>query len=226
MSSDSDVDEGATAQKRTQQDDAKWIGGEFSPSVFPFNATYSGQVCSSALPPDPREVDNFKLFFDEGLVSLVVTETSKQTDKKVQERSLPRKSCLRPWCRALLLSSGCEFLMGLVWKNTLRENWFKDTMTETSFFRSIFSANCFCLLMRVLHFSFITDGNDRLRTIRPIMEAVQEKFSTFLAPFENLCIDDSLVPWRGCLSIKIFLPRGISLESRCLFFVTFVPATS
>lgn len=39
-SSDSDVDEGATSQKHARRDDANWIEGDFSPSVFPFDATH------------------------------------------------------------------------------------------------------------------------------------------------------------------------------------------
>lgn len=108
-------------------------------------------MSSSALPPDVREVDYFKLFFDEGLVSLIVTETNKQANKKVHERSLPRKSRLRSWQETDVAELYCfladVFLMGLVRKNTLREYWSKDTMSETPFFRSIFSANRFCLLL-------------------------------------------------------------------------------
>lgn len=207
---DSDVDEGGTSQKRARRDGANWIEGDFSPSVFPFDATHSGQVCSSALPPDAREVDYFKLFFDEELVSLVVTETNQQASKKAQERSLPRKSRLRSWQETDVAELYCflavVFLMGLVRKNTLRDYWSTDTMTETPFFRSIFSVNRFCLIMQALHFSSITNVNDHLRAIRPIMEALQEKFSAFFAPFEDLCIDESLMPWRGRLSFRQYIP--------------------
>lgn len=61
--SDSECDEGATSEKRARRDDAEWITGDFSPSVFTFDATHSGQVPSSALAPDAKEVEYFKLFF-------------------------------------------------------------------------------------------------------------------------------------------------------------------
>lgn len=80
-SSDSDDDQGATSEKQARRDDADWIKGDFCPSVFPFDATHTGQVSSSALPPDAKEVEYFKLFFDEGLVSNIVAETNKHAKK-------------------------------------------------------------------------------------------------------------------------------------------------
>ncbi|XP_037527279.1 piggyBac transposable element-derived protein 4 isoform X1 [Rhipicephalus sanguineus] len=209
LSSDSD-DEGATSQKRARRDDSDWIKGDYSPSVFPFDATHSGQVSPSALPVNAKEVEYFKLFFDEELVSEIVAATNKHANKKVQERSLPRKSRLRSWQETDVAEVYCflavVLLMGLVRKNTLVDYWSKDTMSETPFFRSIFSVKRFCLLLQVLHFSSLTDRKDRLRAIRPTMEKIEERFSAFFAPFQDLCINESLMPWRGRLSCRQYIP--------------------
>uniref|UniRef100_A0A131YKY1 Tick transposon n=1 Tax=Rhipicephalus appendiculatus TaxID=34631 RepID=A0A131YKY1_RHIAP len=208
-SSDSD-DEGATSQKRARRDDSGWIKGDYSPSVFPFDATNSGQVSPSALPLNAKEVEYFKLFFDEELVSEIVTATNKHANKKVHDRSLPRKLRLRSWQETDVSELYCflavVFLMGLVRKNTLADYWSKDTMSETPFFRSIFSVKRFCLLLRVLHFSSLADAKDHLRTIRPTMEKIEERFAAFFAPFQDLSINESLMSWRGRLSCRQYIP--------------------
>lgn len=91
--------------------------------------------------------------------------------------------------------------------------------------------------MRVLHFSSITDGNDRLRTIRPIMEAVQKNFPPFFLLLKT-CIDESLMPWRGRLSFRQYIPSkrhrfGVKMFVLCdvctgyiLRFIVYTAATT
>uniref|UniRef100_L7M1S0 Putative tick transposon n=1 Tax=Rhipicephalus pulchellus TaxID=72859 RepID=L7M1S0_RHIPC len=204
-------DEGATPKKRARRDTSDWIKGDYSPSVFPFDATNSGQVSPSALPLDAKEVEYFKLFFDEELVSEIVAATNKHANKKVEEHSLSRKSRLRSWKETDVSELYCflavVFLMGLVRKNTLGDYWSKDTMLETPFFGSLFSVKRFCLLLRVLHFSsLLADAKDPLKTIRPTMEKIEERFAAFFAPFQDLSIHESLMPWRGRLSCRQYIP--------------------
>nr|XP_054926062.1 piggyBac transposable element-derived protein 4-like [Dermacentor andersoni] len=241
-SSDSESDEEATSQKRSRHDDDDWVKGNFSPSLFAFDATHSGQVSSSMLPPDAKEVDYFKIFFYEGVVLQIVTETNKYAKQKADERSLPRKSRLMEWQETDVSELYCflavVLLMGLVRKNTVREYWSKDTMLETPFFRSVFSANRFCLLTRVLHFSSIKDKEDRLRAIRPVMEAIQERFAALFVPFQDLCIDESLMPWKGHLAFRQYIPSkrhrfGVKLFVLCdvntgyiLRFIVYTGATT
>lgn len=39
-----------------------------------------------------------------------------------------------------------------------------------------------------------------------VMEAIQEKFSSLFLPHRDLCIDESLMPWRGRLSFMQHMP--------------------
>lgn len=134
-----------------------------------------------------------------------MTETNKHVKQKVHKRSLPGKSRLKSLQEMDVAELYCflavVLCMGLVRKNTHREYCYKDTMFETPVF-PVFSANHFCLLMGVLHFSSITDGQDHLREIRPVMETIQERFTALFASSQDLRIDESLMPWRGHLAFQ------------------------
>lgn len=90
---------------------------------------------------------------------------------------------------------------------------FEKTVSETTgeltqwwkppfFFLIFFSGNCFCLLLRVLLFSASMDIAYHLTKMRPITQVIQAKVSSLLVPYQDLCIDELMVPWRGRLSIR------------------------
>nr|XP_037290037.1 piggyBac transposable element-derived protein 4-like isoform X1 [Rhipicephalus microplus] len=241
LSSSGSDDEGATPQKRARREDSDWIKGDYSPSVFPFDAINSGLVDSLTLPPHTREVEYFKLFFDEELVSEIVAATNEYANKVGKPGPLQR-SRPRLWQDTNVSELYCflavVFLMGLVQKNTIRDYWSTDTMLETPFFHSMFSVKRFCLLLRVLHFSSLTNAKDRLRSIRPTMEKIKERFAAFFVPFKNLSINESLMAWRGrhsprqCIpskrhrsGVKMFVLRDIQ-TGYILRFIVYAGATT
>lgn len=67
-------------------------------------------------------------------------------------------------------------------------------------------------MLRVLHFSASTDIANHLRKIKPIMEAIQVKFSSLLVPYQDLCIAESMMPWREQFSFCQYIP---SKRHRC-----------
>lgn len=59
-----------------------------------------------------------------------------------------------------------------------------------------------------------------MRKISPIVDLLKTKFSSTFYPFQNLCIDESLILWKGRLSFKQFIPSkrhrfGIKLFEIC-----------
>ncbi|XP_076049303.1 uncharacterized protein LOC143029976 [Oratosquilla oratoria] len=61
---------------------------------------------------------------------------------------------------------------------------------------------------------------DKLAKIRIVLEDIREKFSSKFKPFRDLCIDESLVLWRGRLSFRQFMPLkrhrfGMKLFTLC-----------
>lgn len=109
-------------------------------------------------------------------------------------------------------------------------------MLHTPFFATIFSLNCSLLL---LHLSDGTDIRDRLGTmVHPLMEAIQSNFSSLLIPHQDLCIDEPMMPWKGQLSFRQYIPSkrhrfGVKLfvlrdvkTSRILKFTVYTGSTT
>ena len=58
-------------------------------------------------------------------------------------------------------------------------------------------------ILRYLHFADNnTEEKGKLRKIQPIVEYLRTEFGRAVIPWENLCIDESLMPWKGRLSFK------------------------
>jgi len=84
------------------------------------------------------------------------------------------------------------------------------------------SQDRFCLLQRLLHFSDNRNpcpGN-RLVKIGTVVETLRKKFKSIFIPHQNLCIDESIVEWKGRLTFKQYIPSkrhrfGIKLFVLC-----------
>ncbi|KAG5865807.1 hypothetical protein JTB14_029187 [Gonioctena quinquepunctata] len=74
----------------------------------------------------------------------------------------------------------------------------------------------------MLHFtdnSVIID--DRLQKITPLITRLKHKFKAAIVPKENVCIDETLVPFQGRLKFKQYIANkrhkfGIKLLKLCL----------
>lgn len=74
----------------------------------------------------------------------------------------------------------------------------------------------------MLHFSnneVITE--DRLRKLNPLLKEIRETFQRVIVPSEYVCIDETLVPFRGRLSFLQYISNkkhkfGIKLFKLCL----------
>ena len=76
-------------------------------------------------------------------------------------------------------------------------------------------------MLRFLHFADNrTEEQGKLRKIEPIVENLREKFEKAVIPWKNLCIDESLMVWKGRLSFKQYIPSkrhrfGVKLFMLC-----------
>ena len=76
-------------------------------------------------------------------------------------------------------------------------------------------------MLRFLHFADnSTEEQGKLLKIEPIVENLREKFEKAVIPWKNLCIDESLMVWKGRLSFKQYIPSkrhrfGVKLFMLC-----------
>ena len=103
--------------------------------------------------------------------------------------------------------------MGVVVKKSMKDYWSKRAATKTPFFPKVFSRKRFLQILRALHFvdkSSVPPGprSDRLWKIRPAFDFLVNRFSSIFMPGKNLCIDESLLLWKGRLSSSNTSPKN------------------
>ncbi len=109
-------------------------------------------------------------------------------------------------------------LMGVIKKTSLRHYWSTDPLLQTPFFGTLFSQDRFLLLLRCLHFtnSARVSHHDPLHKIRRIFTAITSSFRRVFVPYKDLCVDESLMKWKGRLAFRQYI-----LTKRSRFGVKF-----
>lgn len=111
--------------------------------------------------------------------------------------------------------------MGLCHFPSIQSYW-STNVIYTNFIKSIISRNRFQLLLKMWHFSDNTvPSDDRLQKIGPLINKLRESFQQIINPGEYICIDETLVPFRGRLKFKQYITNkrhkfGIKLFKLCL----------
>lgn len=118
---------------------------------------------------------------------------------------------------------GIILWMGLARFPDMSDYWSKSALYKNEI-KSKLSRNRFELLLRSLHFSD-NDANvvttDRLRKIKPLLEQLNERYMYAIVPGQSVCIDESLVPFRGRLVFRQYIRNkrhkfGTKLYKLCL----------
>ncbi|KAJ8940785.1 hypothetical protein NQ314_010595 [Rhamnusium bicolor] len=102
---------------------------------------------------------------------------------------------------------GMLLWMGLCNMPTLRSYWEKNSMYANQISKTI-SRNRFELLLKMWHFSDNEDvslESDRLRKLTPLINKLIERFQEVSRPGLKVCIDETMVPFRGRLRFRQFI---------------------
>lgn len=95
-------------------------------------------------------------------------------------------------------------------------------MLETLIFGKVISQDRFILLQRILHLNDNLNlcPRDRLVMIDTVIETLRKHFKSIFIPYQKLCIDESIVEWKGRLLFKQYIPsKNTGLELNYLFYV-------
>ncbi|XP_053989515.1 piggyBac transposable element-derived protein 4-like [Hylaeus volcanicus] len=118
---------------------------------------------------------------------------------------------------------GLIIWMGMVKLPSLRLYWSQDpSIFSQTFPRTIMSRDRFELLMRMLHFADneAVDASNRLSKIQFIIDKLNKNFEKYHDPPEVLCINESLIPFRGRIIFRQYLKQkrhkyGIKIFKLC-----------
>lgn len=178
---------------------------EFHPSIKDFTGPGSIREEVSFLGNSP--IDFFYYFFDASLLENIVAETNLYQ----QQNPEPDRSKMKAWIDLtvdeLKKFLGLSILMGHVRKGNLNDYWSTDILLSTPIFGKIMPRNRYQQILRFLHFkNNLVQDNHTLKKIKPIIDSLKTKFKSTIHPGKNVCIDESLMLWKGRLKFKQYLP--------------------
>ncbi|CAF1671042.1 unnamed protein product, partial [Adineta ricciae] len=207
--------------KKKKTEFFNWKHGIFVPKTFYFDNSNGGIRSISRLGNDP--IDYFELFFDKEIMEYIAEETNryqKQNSSPSSEKSHKGKWYATNF-QEIYVFIATTMLMGVVQKNRLKDYGSTDPIITTPIFRELFPRDRYLSILRMLHFV----NNDEKKTgklykMLPIIRHMQVKFQQFFKPFQKLCIDESILPWKGNLSFRQYIPSkrhrfGIKLFILC-----------
>lgn len=169
----------------------------------------------------------FRQFLTDEILDIIVVETNRYALQYTSFHQLRPRALLKKWTDTnrdeIKKFIAILMIMGIVHLPKMRLYWSSTEKFGNFFVQKIMKRDRFECLLKCLHFSNNEDAaatTDRLFKIRNIIELICKQFHTTLVPGENLVIDESMVPWRGRLRFRQYLPSkshkyGIKLYKIC-----------
>ena len=196
--------------------DTEWM--DVSPDFTPQRHDFSGGGGINFDDTDFKEIDYVSQFLDDEFWSLVATEKNRKAYQFFEgEPTLGPRSIFRSWYETnpeeMRKFIGLILLMGLVKKPRWRQYWSKDPLIYMPTFQAIMDRNRYEMIMKFFHFSNNEnepprDGpnRDRLYKIRPLVQHFSAVFSQAFTPLQDICIDESLLLYKGRIIFKQYIP--------------------
>ncbi|KAG8235816.1 hypothetical protein J437_LFUL016129 [Ladona fulva] len=198
-------------QPSTSKDTVSFEWSEKSPqqSEVPFKGSPGLKVQPEGLSP----FHFFQLVFCTKLMQHIVDETNKYA-KILSEASSLSHARIKNWkdltVEEFKVFLGVLYHTGTIRINYLSDYWRKDKFFSIPFFSNNMSRDRFLLILQALHFSENPKEDepvptDRLYKIRPFLNIFEETMSEIYSPRRELCINESMILWRGRLLFKQYL---------------------
>lgn len=175
---------------------------------------------------DLQPAQVFGLFFDEEVIELIVCETNRNARRYVDSERINPRGRANRWkdtdADEIRKFFALVMYMGLVKYPEIADYWRSSGLYRSQIVPSVMSRNRFQLLLRFLHFSdnLVGDSADRSRKFIAILNMLQEKFCCAHEPGEKLTIDETMIPFKGRLRFKQYMPGkshryGIKMFKLC-----------
>lgn len=172
-----------------------WSRDLTSVTVAPFVGETGPAVPISS---DPMEL--FSLFFDDEVVSHIVTETNTYAQQCLANTSTMWHTTASE-IRAYI---GFQILMGINQLPEIRDYWAKDEKLHYNPIASRISRNRFEEISRYLHFADNSQlpargeqGYSRLQKVEHIISAVKQRCLSLYRPNAQNSIDEAMIPFKG-----------------------------
>ncbi|XP_017795921.1 PREDICTED: piggyBac transposable element-derived protein 4-like [Habropoda laboriosa] len=189
---------------------------------FPFTGK-SGLLLDLPSGISPGEV--LSLFLNETVISLLVTETNRYAEQKLLEHKTTGHAGQNKWnlttSEEIKKFIGLMIWMGLV-QTPLKKCWSTDPVYNFSLPRSTMSRNRFEELLSNLHFANNETivQNNKLGKVLPLVDILMVNYQKVFSPGKDIVVDETMVPWRGRLVFRQYIPTkshkyGVKLFKLC-----------
>lgn len=171
-------------------------------------------------------LQTFSKIVDDEVLNLIVTETNRYAHQclSIRRPSSSRRPNIWKTTDKEEMKKILTLLlwMGLVPIGSLKEYWSTTSQVyQFNFPHNMMSRNRFQELLTNIHFANNEDGDtNRLARIKNLLSILQTKFQTLYVPTEDMVIDESVVPFRGRLIFRQYIPNkahryGIKVFKLC-----------
>lgn len=200
--SESEKQNSTTSEKRIL--DIRWTTEPARPKIHKFSPHNSGVKVPISY--SASILDYFQLFFSENFVKFIVNTTN-DYEKRVDNNNVLKPSRGTSVAEIYRFLS-IKMLMSRNKKLSHFEYWSNDKLLRNRIFGEIMSRDRFLYLLKILHFNTndVQANGDRLYKIREICDMLRGSFQNALYPFQHLCVDESLLLYKGRLSFKQYIP--------------------
>ena len=165
----------------------------------------------------------YSLFLTDNILQLIVEETNRYAGQcqSFNNNETSRKH-QKAWANVTFEEMkrffGIVLIMGITQVPEIRFYWSDNTM----YTKGVMKRDRFLDILKFLHFSDNTtaDQENRLNKIQNIINKISEGFKCVVIAGKDIVIDESMVPWRGRLRFRQYLPGkshkyGIKLYKLC-----------
>lgn len=188
---------------------------------FPFTGKQGIQKAMISTSP----LNIWEHIVNDEIIDFIVVETNRfaeQTMKKPTSKSARKSVWVSTTNKEIKNFLGLSMWMGLVQLGKISDYWSLSALYKQYLPSKIMSRNRYQLLLAMIHFCNNEDikKNDRLCKISTLLLKLKENYQNLYTPGQDFVIDESLVPWRGRLIFKQYIPNkthkyGIKLFKLC-----------
>ena len=198
-----------------------WGPCTFQTAKFGFSGPRNPQI--NITESTPYEI--YRYFLTDEMLKLIVEETNRYAQQYVSANQLRRRSLMSKWkdtnAEEIQVFLGIIAIMGVSPLPRLHLYWSKDKKYRNLRIVELMTRERFEMLLKGLHFCNNEDNSSgRLFKIEKILNLAIHQFKQAVTPGQEVVIDETMIPWRGRLSFRQYIPGkahkyGVKIYKLC-----------
>ncbi|KAB0805358.1 hypothetical protein PPYR_02328 [Photinus pyralis] len=190
-----------------------------------FDQTFDEGIQFVSLRESELPIKFFELFITEDVIDNIVNQTNMYAAQVLVSKTISRHSRLNQWkntdSNEMKKFFGLLLWMGLVRYPKLSDYWSTRIIYKNNVASKTMSRNRFEIMLTMWHFANNEEAHgDRLHKITSLKNKLESLFQHHKIPGEFLCVDETMVPFRGRLLFRQYIPGkrhkyGVKLFKIC-----------